>query len=254
MPRVPQEPERCPAIEVLADLAALPRGDPRRSHLDACPRCQARLATYEEFLRAEPAGTGPRVDAALTRLAASIDAAVLGGATILAAPDGGEAAAGGGDAPDGAAPARGRLLRLPRGWRAVLAAAAALLLLVGLDTIVPQREPLLVLRAPSPVVPATLALEPPRPLAGGGLELSWQPHPEADAYLVIILAPDLTERARLPVSGEPRLRIEVARLAELLEGRPVFAWKVLALGGGDVLARSAVGTWRLDAPAGGEPR
>ncbi|MBN2170126.1 MAG: hypothetical protein JW819_02255 [Candidatus Krumholzibacteriota bacterium] len=244
---MPQEPERCPAIETLVDLAALPPGDPRRSHLDACPRCQARLATYEEFLRAEPAGTGPRVDAALARLAASLDAAILGDAA-------GTAAASGEEATGESEPSRGRLLHLPRAARAVLAAAAALLLLVGLDTIVPRREPPIVLRAPSPVVPATLALEPPRTLAGGGLELSWQPHPEADAYLVIILAPDLTERARLLVSGEPRLRIEAARLAELLESRPVFAWKVIALGGGDELARSAVGTWRLDAPAGGEPR
>ena len=267
---MPEEPERCPAVETLAELAALPPGDPRRRHLDTCPRCQARLATYEEFLRAEPAGSGPRVDAALARLAANLEPDALGAAAGGASfAVGGAAAAGetppvrGGEASKGSGshdeqaadePARGRLLRLPRPWRAALAAAAALLLLVGLDTIVPRREPPLVLRAPSPDAPDALVLEPPRALAGGGLELSWRPHPEADAYAVLILAPDLTERARLPVSGEPRLRLDTAPLAELLAGRRTFAWKVVALGGGDELARSAIGTWRLDAPPGGDAR
>ena len=52
--------EHCHEIAELADLAGLPAGDPRRSHLDSCPRCRGRAAAQNLFL--EPGDTSDLKD------------------------------------------------------------------------------------------------------------------------------------------------------------------------------------------------
>jgi hypothetical protein len=46
--------ESCYSREQLADIATLAADDPRRAHLESCPRCRDRLAAYQEWLARGP--------------------------------------------------------------------------------------------------------------------------------------------------------------------------------------------------------
>jgi len=54
--------ENCHDMKELANLAGLPVGDPRRGHLDACPRCRGLAEAQGLFL--EPGATSDLDDLA----------------------------------------------------------------------------------------------------------------------------------------------------------------------------------------------
>ncbi|NOT33522.1 MAG: hypothetical protein HOP12_05045 [Candidatus Eisenbacteria bacterium] len=58
----------CVETEDLGLLESLPVDDPRRVHVAACARCQARLETYEEFLAERPLPVGADPAAARAHL------------------------------------------------------------------------------------------------------------------------------------------------------------------------------------------
>ena len=62
----------CVRIEHMADIELLPADDPRRRHVESCPRCRAVYAAYRDFMAPAAADAGPeqaraRLEAALER-------------------------------------------------------------------------------------------------------------------------------------------------------------------------------------------
>jgi hypothetical protein len=240
--------DRCPRIEELGEVLARPPEDPVRRHVAECPRCQARLTTYEEFLRGAGEHDEAQVAAAVDRLGDALEREILG--------------AGAGAAP-GAAPIAqrgrgGKILHFRSPLvRGALAAAAAVLLFVALDGL-RDRPPddatapgELRLRSEEAGRPAeSVTLAEPRRLPDGGVELSWESHPGAGTYVVRILDAGLDEVARLPAGADLSLRLADETLQGLLPGPGAYAWLVVALDGGDEVARSRTSSFRYGAGEG----
>jgi hypothetical protein len=75
----------------------------------------------------------------------------------------------------------------------------------------------------------------------GTARLEWTPSAIADGYALVFLAPDLTEIARVPVS-EARFELKAAMLPGGLTSGTSVLWRVVALHGGDEIARSRTAT------------
>lgn len=226
--------ESCPTVEVLADLAALPADDPRRRHVQDCPRCRARLLDYQDFL----AGGAPVSAASLEDALDRLDAALR------------DATADPGPAP--ALPRREALPLRPV-WRATLALAAVLLLAVAVTPLLRDaldrggpRE--LRLRGQTPTV--ALALQPARWTADGALVLGWSPVPGADAYTVHLLDAALNPLGARDAGAGTQLTLDAAALRALLpDGGDFMVWQVEALSGGDPLAMSPPESLVLPVPS-----
>lgn len=215
--------DSCPAIERLVEIAELPPGDPRRRHLEDCPRCQARLADYGDFMAGAAEVPAEHFDDAMAHLERALAEEIH--------PD---------VKPFRPAPGRPFLNR--PAVRGALALAAVLLLAISLNGLWTRPDPPDIrLRAPEGAGPGR-TFEPgsARRLPGGDLSLSWQSYPGAEDYVVRILGADLSPRAELPAGADTSLRLAATRLRELLGDETLFAWQVLARSGGDTLARTAV--------------
>lgn len=224
--------DTCPAIEILATLAELPLGDPDRVHLDGCPRCQARLADYRDFMDGGVEVPGELLADALEqidrRLGEEIHPDVLPFRPR----------------------SRARILSRPL-VRAAMAVAALLLFAVALnglrDRPEGEKRGEIRLRDTNEASNADLlSTEDARLLADGAIEFSWSAHPGADAYLLRILGADLVLVEQIPTGDATSLRLEADRLAGLLDGDRLFAWQVTALFGDDPIAHSRPAPQRLD--------
>jgi hypothetical protein len=67
--------QRCFEFEELAVVLEQPVDDPRRRHVASCPRCRARMAEYEAFMRSEVL-PGSQPEDAEQRLRAAFDASL----------------------------------------------------------------------------------------------------------------------------------------------------------------------------------
>jgi hypothetical protein len=196
--------ERCLEVEELADVLASGTDDPRRGHLDQCPRCQALVAEYEGFMAVDDGQAGLST-AEMARLDQTLP------------------------------PAENRILRLPRWLVAVPAAAAVLALFFAL----PQDRPV----APDPAVmrgevqPDTLLV--PHGVkvgADGRVLFSWDPSPQADSYVVELLGGDLGELARIQTGTAS---VEVAP-ETVQKPEPTRFWRVTGFKKGDPVIRSGL--------------
>lgn len=211
----------CIPVASLVSLDTLADDDPGRIHVERCPRCRARLASYRSFLRADdvegadPEDAEGRLSAALALLAAGRDA-------------------------DRGAPGFARALRLParRAMRSVLSLAAVLVVAAGLWRALmpsPAGEPgALVLRGDAVPPNAPLAL-PSRSLPDGRLSLAWRRQPEADGYRVILHDADLAEVARVDAGADSTVVV--------LSGVARF-WRVVALREGDEIGHTELAPLR----------
>lgn len=80
---------RCIPMEQLARVRELPAGSAERAHVDACPRCRARLVALAEFERTDvalPREAG--AEHAIARLDAEIEALTSAPAVAARAPEG----------------------------------------------------------------------------------------------------------------------------------------------------------------------
>ncbi len=224
----------CPPVEELALIHELAKNDPRREHLSACPRCRARLATYQEFLSTPPVATAAQRSDALARLDAALEREIFGE---------------GADAEEAERPRPGRVVRLDvRVLRAAIAVAALLILLAALDS-VRDRTSLqkIVLRSEGGDARARgLVLATPQFAPDGALHLAWSVLEGADAYRVEILSAALDPLASFEAGGELSLALGPDRLQGILPGPGAYVWSVTALQNGDVLQRSLPGSFLLD--------
>ena len=215
----------CYDPELLAEIMEQPEDSPRRNHLDNCPRCRARLATFQEFIASEGECDPARLELAMTRLGNDLDLEIFGEVNT--------------PRPEPGNSIFQRYLD-SRITRVVMAMAAMIILFFTLDGLVHRPDnPEILLRANNQSTATNeLLLHQTAPLADGAVELSWQGIPDADTYRVKILGTDLRELASFDLAGSTSFRLDPQILADPAFGPGPFAWLVIALNGGDEIARS----------------
>jgi len=215
----------CIDIAELATVDGWPDGDPRRVHLDGCPRCRARLAQYRAFAH-PPAEHQPDVDA---------DAAVLAAL---------EAEIPGARLRDVETPSPWtRWLypwRSPRGWSLIGAAAAAVAAIVVINAR-DATPPPIVLRGDVTDGGVTLVDDGVEILEDGDVRLRWHPVADADAYTVVLLGDDGGPALEVPAGDDTVVVVPRAALVTLGGAGTPVPWRIDAHHEDDVVARSTVG-------------
>jgi hypothetical protein len=215
----------CVDVEQIEGLLALSDDDPRRRHLDQCPRCKPILTSYLAFLEADAtAGADPAE--AESRLAGYLE-------TVTGhSPDRRTETVTGND---GFISKLTRALFLRPAW----AAAALVVVAAGILWWSPWSQPQRVLRdAPQGVPGAGTALDlhTPQIQTGGVILLTWEPLEGADAYQVRLYGEDLAEIVRFHPTGAPSLSVDPSTLPG--DTPAVVLWRVAALQGGDEISIS----------------
>jgi hypothetical protein len=224
--------ERCLQVESLGGVLAAPADDPRRLHLEQCPRCRARLAAYLEFMAPTESPARDELAGARARLEAA-----------LAAETGADAGPVAGDR-DRPGFWHGLLRWMTRpALRPVWGAAAALLIVLV------ARE----MRPPEPSGPAAprlrgeptaageaIAADDPVRAATGALSFTWRPVATADEYRLILYGPDLAERAQHSATQRDRLTLPAEALPAGDAGAGGGFWRIRAYHAGDAIAESAL--------------
>jgi hypothetical protein len=215
--------EKCIKVNEIATILALDPEDPRRRHLDECPRCASRLLLYQRFLTAGEA-SGADADAADAHLAEVMKSAIDRADISNEVPE-----------------SNGLLERIVKGMftRPVWATAAVVLVAaVALVWWQPWKEDGIVLRSDMASLPGAphLSLGPVEALADGGMRLTWTPVEGAEGYVIKIRTSDLAEIARFGPVADTSFVIYRSMLPP--EAPPVVLWRVVALRYGDEIGRS----------------
>jgi hypothetical protein len=242
---------RCFDLEELAEVVGLEPSDPRRQHLEACPRCQALAMVFTEFLRDRSVPPESNPEDAAARLQAAFEEELSGGF----APDHPPARSSSPSPTQGSPRAR-ITPRFPwlraTGLRPVLAAAVMVLVAGALYLNAEWRtgrDRSDVLRgAPSTPSRATATgswLLPVETDATGIRILRWRAVPGADAYEVRFFGADLRDFARIGPLTDTLLVLRAGVLPSDSVSGPVAGWQVTALQEGQALAVSSSGTVHL---------
>ncbi len=231
--------ERCYELDDLESLLALDPDDPRRGHLERCPRCRARLLVYEEFIGDRSVPPGADTSDAAVRLRWAFDEErdrrIESGAPRRS--------------PWAWLSARLRPRALRPAWAlaAILIAAGALY--AGLELRATREAPDLLRRQPAPGLssrsPARIELRVPSIGPGGAVTLRWHPFPQADSYRVHLMDADLADFARLGPVADTTLFLSPDAMPGGIHSGAVVGWEVAALRAGQEIARSGVSTIRL---------
>jgi hypothetical protein len=233
--------EACYSLEQLAELAVLAADDPRLAHLQACPRCRALLASYQNFMAPGPLPGAARAAAAERELTTVLEREILG-------PEKGGVA--GIEPRSGLAQRILDLLTLPR-LRPVLAVAAALLLILGLPKVIDQHHgeaPQPVLRGQAPaeegvVLSAEAVLQ-----ADGSVRFSWRPTSSADLYRLEFYTADLAELAHIATRSDSVFVLSAGILPGVADISAIAYWRLGALSRGDVTVRSPLQAFPATSP------
>jgi hypothetical protein len=214
----------CADEESLGALLELPATDPRRAHLDTCPRCRALVMSHREFQTiARDAVYGPSEEAALSEFRARL----------------------GGTAPS----ARGAKSTAPwwsRLFEPAMRPAWALAVLAGVVGGVflwPQRAT----HEPPTVRGGSehpLALIAPSEQGDGSLRFAWHGVPDADEYQVRFYATAFLELGRVSAGRDTTVVVDLARLTPTYSLGMVILYRVHALHAGDEIAVSETGSFR----------
>jgi hypothetical protein len=219
--------EQCAAMEEIEVLLRLPPGDPRRRHLDTCPRCRARVITFLEFVA--PPNDLP---ADLLRHADS----TLEDALRRELARGAERRPAGAERPARAwlrfAPPR------PVGWAFAVIALLVVVASVRFFAGHRETEPVLLRDSGARDAAASVPSELRAVADGERIELSWDPVPGADAYEVRVYGLDLTEIARIRATVDARAQLTRASLPSSMPPRTSALWRVVALREGDPFGES----------------
>lgn len=228
--------QNCPDESVLAALMALETKDPRRAHVNDCPRCQARWLDLELFLEPPPLPAGSDVGDAQARMRHALDQEFE-----RARPSAGQRSGG-----LRHTPWFGSLWHPRAAW-----GLAGVLVVGGLAYFALRDGPLgtgpdVLREEPSTTASgsrAPLMLEAPS-LRAGELVLRWSRVHEADAYEVHLVGDDLNEVLVLGPLSDSTVVVKPGRVPGFESGH-ILGWRVVALRAGDEIARSGAGTLAL---------
>jgi hypothetical protein len=212
----------CVKIEELGTIAALDPGAPAREDIESCPNCRALFHSYMAFLDAEPAAKShpQRAD---KDLAAFLEQKVAGKRGGDAGTEYSTRSFFFGDA-------------WTRLWPRLAPVAVAVVLVVAIAIWSPWQETGPAVErgdtASSPALGDAVAL-------GENIELSWEAHPGATGYVVVLYGEDFSELLRMEPLAQTAVVIPLTQVPETAGKR--LAWRVLALEDGDVIATSDPG-------------
>lgn len=220
----------CYEVEQLAEIAVLSEGDARRAHLTHCPRCRARLAEYESFLRFPSEVAGADVQDADRRLAEVLATEIASRARCSDASFLGRIAA---------------RVSLPRSYRAWGVAAVVVIAGVITLSLLGRHSGERVLRghAPASGTSAVTLLAPEK--MADQIVLRWRKQSQADAYIIRLYHADLTDLARFGPIIDTVLVLHAGEVAGLAPADAVLGWSVSALRGGDEIAASPIDPLRV---------
>lgn len=242
----------CPDIDELARLIDLAAGDPRREHLDDCPRCRAQAMVLREFLQDPAVPAGAAVDNASERLLRSLQAEQ--------------------DAEQGRARSRpfpaipGARLFRPRRWPFLvsLRPVAAVVALAALGSALyfgwirrsPGDEADVLRSTPGPALSDRPGASNPSATEDawllpvgtdpdGSPVLRWRARPGADAYVVHLFSAELSDIARF--GPRPDTMLVLSRAATAAHPLPAgeLGWQVSVLRAGQIFETSPVATVRI---------
>ena len=219
--------DRCIDTLGFGDVERWADDDPRREHLRDCARCQAELASYQEFVQ-----TPDRPAAAQTELAVQAMRAAFA---------------------DELRRSHHHSLRRPPRLRWPLLAASAVAAVALIAFLGPWRETesLGPLRTGEPVTvefPATVVtLGAVVRLPDGRLEFSWQAYPDADHYRLQVFDATLREVGSAITNGVTKVQIPRADLANAAQPGAPLAWQVEALRQGARIAISPLAAFPMPA-------
>jgi hypothetical protein len=228
----------CLRREELAALAAVPPGDSRRSHVDACPRCSARLLSYQQFLAPEALPSSARAAQSSAVLEEVLRKEILGRAAPGAVAQ---------EHRDGVR-RWGRLRALL--WRPILRPVWAVAVIAVITGVAFQVRPWDRhpdhLRGASPVAPPTIQAE--SRITPEGILLSWVRPPGTTRSLVVLRSADLSELARVDAGEGSSVNLPTDRLAPTGSGSSnangagpgARYWRVLCLRGVEEVGRSSL--------------
>jgi hypothetical protein len=228
---VSAKPVECVAAEEIGDILALPEDDPRRAHLETCPRCRALVVSHREFLAAhddESAYGEPesrRLDAARERLLAEPRPASAHRRS--AAPVG------------GAWWDRWFAPALRPAWAIALVVIAAGVVLYAARPRTPGSEPVLRGGGSEP-----MRLSEPELRPDGGVVLRWRSEAGAERYEVHFYSTSLVEVGQRVAGADTSVTLAPADLPEVYRAGGVLLYRVRAMRGGDAIATSVTGALR----------
>jgi len=227
-------PVQCVDELALGEVLALAESDPRRRHLDDCPRCRALVVSYRQFLdpgSEEMASYGTeeheRLNAFRERLA---------GIAPVATP------APGGTMPAPVAEKRSWAERLFTPGLRPLWAVVAIAIAFGVMKIAPTHPPENVVPTLRGGTPEALTVRTPTYGDAGAVTLVWNAVPEADHYEVRFFSSALTELGRHAAGGDTVATLAAADLPLPYRSGEAILFRVVALKDGDELATSAPGS------------
>lgn len=230
--------DRCFEVEELGEILQLNAADPRRLHIDACPRCQSRLLVYREFVEDSTVPEGARLQDAAARLGRAFQGEV---------------------APPRSArlpKSRSTLSRLMDSlWAPALKPAwvgagvlvMAFVAYTGYQAYWNSKAPD-VLRGAGPggsMRSGSVVLRPARVGPDGTITLSWGSVTGADTYRVRLLSSALADLATFGPLPDTSLAVAAEHLPRGLPAGTLVGWQVEALASGEVLATSPTGTLPL---------
>ena len=214
----------CIDVERIGDVVSLPEDHPQQRHAQTCPRCRSLVASYREFLKAEPVA-----NSGIAEARAVLDERIRG------------------DAERWAARAPASLQSREPWWRGWLkpaplvaaAAVAAIVSVIAWNSRAPHESTL----RDDDGNAAPFALHEAR-VDPESIHLSWTPLPGADGYEVRVYGPDLSEVYRHPATSQTDMTVPRSALPASLPPSLDLTWRVYALSGGDQIAASAPGSIR----------
>lgn len=225
--------DRCFSIEELAEVAACDATDPRNAHLEQCPRCRARLASFQSFVDQDRELAGSRAEAASKKLARALEEEIFSGEL----PE----LAGGPTNPFR------RFLgvifapQVRPAW-AVLSIALLVIVIRQSWQVPPTEAPNIVLRGATPEATATISAQL-ELLAGGEGIITWSGTPEAERYVLILYGADLGEIRRLDCDSPTTFRLMPSDGPAGDDQAAIRFWRVVGMRGDEEAGRSALMTY-----------
>jgi len=205
----------CLPPEELEAIGTLPADDPRRRHLEHCPRCRTLARRYRQFVDPAPLPAAAGGAAAGRELSRRLHLAIPELAPV------GEANHRGRDTAD---PGRSHIWRRPA--RPLLAIAAVLVCCLGLlalrhqlsepQTRGPADAPVLLRGDPNAPPLLTVTREP------AGVRLAWQTPAGTDKAVVVLLDERFQETARLTAGAGGALVLAAGQIGAARYARVLF--------------------------------
>jgi len=226
--------QECPPLESFEDLLALREDDPRRLHLQSCPRCRARAVAFRAFLDPGPLPEGARPGEARLQLSRAIRTEAARALTRHAGRKVDRRGDSGGIWAAVAA-------WFHPGWRSVvgLASVVAVVFLVARVAVDRQQGEAPVMRGGGPAGEFASSLPRVAATADGALSIGWEAVPGASRYAVAFYGLDMMELLQVGAADLTRLTLPPSSLGRLGPSGAVVFVRVLAFRGEDRIAQSA---------------